>query len=116
MPLILQTPIFQRPRYSNISQPYESFASDLSMKKWTMSACRAEFFRREHREFDVTPFQALVDKGNLGINLTPPRLKKRKLRMKDLIAQDRRPADPARYDRMPAGGAAKRIAYAGDHG
>ena len=60
-------------------------ASDLSMKTDDVLRVELAVFRREHRDLDEA-IQALVDKG-VGDQLTLQRLKKRKLRLKDLIAQ-----------------------------
>ena len=59
--------------------------SDPSMKNDDVLRVELEVFRREHRDLDDA-IQALVDKGT-GDQLTLQRLKKRKLRLTDLIAQ-----------------------------
>ena len=59
--------------------------SDLSMKTDEVLRVELEVFRREHRDLDDA-IRALVEKG-VGDQLTLQRLKKRKLRLKDLIAQ-----------------------------
>tara|TARA_R110002051_G_scaffold302022_1_gene370284 strand:+ start:259 stop:483 length:225 start_codon:yes stop_codon:yes gene_type:complete len=59
--------------------------SDLSMKNDDVLRVELEVFRREHRDLDDA-IHALVDKGN-GDQLTLQRWKKRKLRLKDMIAQ-----------------------------
>ena len=59
--------------------------TDLSMKTDEVLRVELEVFRREHRDLDAA-IQALTDKGT-GDQLTLQRLKKRKLRLKDLIAQ-----------------------------
>ncbi|WP_436397976.1 YdcH family protein [Roseobacter sp. S98] len=59
--------------------------SDLSMKTDEVLRVELEVFRREHRDLDEA-IHALVDKG-VSDQLTLQRLKKRKLRLKDLIAQ-----------------------------
>ena len=59
--------------------------SDLSMKADEVLRVELEVFRREHRDLDEA-IHALADKG-VSDQLTLQRLKKRKLRLKDLIAQ-----------------------------
>jgi hypothetical protein len=59
--------------------------SNLSMKNEDVLRVELEVFRREHRDLDDA-IHALVEKGT-GDQLTLQRLKKRKLRLKDLIAQ-----------------------------
>lgn len=59
--------------------------SDLSMKNADVLRVELEVFRREHRDLDDA-IHALSDKGT-GDQLTLQRLKKRKLRLKDLISQ-----------------------------
>ncbi|SFS65406.1 hypothetical protein SAMN04488040_1312 [Sulfitobacter marinus] len=59
--------------------------TDLSMKNDDVLRVELAVFRREHRDLD-DEIQALVDKGTADA-LTLQRLKKRKLRLKDLIAQ-----------------------------
>ncbi|WP_298839188.1 DUF465 domain-containing protein [uncultured Roseobacter sp.] len=59
--------------------------SDLSMKTDEVLRVELEVFRREHRDLDEA-IHALVEKG-VSDQLTLQRLKKRKLRLKDLIAQ-----------------------------
>ncbi|MFT6089607.1 YdcH family protein [Sulfitobacter sp.] len=59
--------------------------TDLSMKNDDVLRVELAVFRREHRDLDDA-IQALVEKGTADA-LTLQRLKKRKLRLKDLIAQ-----------------------------
>ncbi|WP_299676419.1 DUF465 domain-containing protein [uncultured Roseobacter sp.] len=59
--------------------------TDLSMKTDEVLRVELEVFKREHRDLDEA-IQALAEKG-MGDQLTLQRLKKRKLRLKDLIAQ-----------------------------
>ena len=59
--------------------------SDLSMKTDDVLRVELEVFRREHRDLDDA-IHALVEKGTSD-QLTIRRLKKRKLRLKDIIAQ-----------------------------
>jgi|TARA_Y100000780_G_scaffold118816_1_gene106963 hypothetical protein len=59
--------------------------TDLSMKTDEVLRVELEVFRREHRDLDDA-IHALVERGT-GDQLTLQRLKKRKLRLKDLIAQ-----------------------------
>lgn len=59
--------------------------TDLSMKTDDVLRVELAVFRREHRDLDDA-IQALVEKGTADA-LTLQRLKKRKLRLKDLIAQ-----------------------------
>lgn len=59
--------------------------TDLSMKTDEVLRVELEVFRREHRDLDDA-IQALSDKTTAD-QLTLQRLKKRKLRLKDLIAQ-----------------------------
>ena len=59
--------------------------TDLSMKTDEVLRVELEVFRREHRDLDDA-IHALVEKGT-GDQRTLQRLKKRKLRLKDLIAQ-----------------------------
>ncbi len=59
--------------------------SDLSMKNDDVLRVELAVFRREHRDLDDA-IHALVEKGTAD-PLTLQRLKKRKLRMKDLIAE-----------------------------
>ncbi|MBW4962038.1 YdcH family protein [Sulfitobacter sp. CW3] len=59
--------------------------TDLSMKNDDILRVELAVFRREHRDLDDA-IQALVEKGTADA-LTLQRLKKRKLRLKDLIAQ-----------------------------
>ncbi|WP_300036741.1 DUF465 domain-containing protein [uncultured Roseobacter sp.] len=59
--------------------------SDLSMKTDEVLRVELEVFRREHRDLDEA-IQALADKA-VSDQLTLQRLKKRKLRLKDIIAQ-----------------------------
>jgi len=58
---------------------------DLTMKNDDVLRVELEVFRREHRDLDDS-IHALVEKGT-GDQLTLQRLKKRKLRLKDIIAQ-----------------------------
>ncbi|MDG1167877.1 MAG: DUF465 domain-containing protein [Sulfitobacter sp.] len=58
--------------------------SDLSMKTEEVLRVELEVFRREHRDLDEA-IHALVDRGTAD-QLTLQRLKKRKLRLKDMIA------------------------------
>jgi hypothetical protein len=58
---------------------------DLSMENDDVLRVELEVFRREHRDLDEA-IHALVDRKT-GDQLTLQRLKKRKLRLKDLIAQ-----------------------------
>ena len=58
--------------------------SDLSMKNDDVLRVELEVFRQEHRDLDEA-IRALVDRGT-GDQLTIQRLKKQKLRLKDLIA------------------------------
>ncbi|MEM5520295.1 DUF465 domain-containing protein [Sulfitobacter sp. AS59] len=59
--------------------------TDLSMKNDDVLRVELAVFRREHRDLD-DEIQALGEKGTADA-LTLQRLKKRKLRLKDLIAQ-----------------------------
>jgi hypothetical protein len=59
--------------------------SDLSMKNDDVLRVELEVFRREHRDLDEA-IDAMVERGTSD-QLTLQRLKKRKLRLKDLIAQ-----------------------------
>lgn len=59
--------------------------TDLSMKNDDVLRVELEVFRREHRDLDEA-IRALTDR-NTADQLTLQRLKKRKLRLKDLIAQ-----------------------------
>ncbi|OUS20599.1 hypothetical protein DI396_02600 [Litorivita pollutaquae] len=59
--------------------------SDISMKTDEVLRVELEVFKREHRDLDEA-IQALADRGTADA-LTIQRLKKRKLRLKDLIAQ-----------------------------
>lgn len=59
--------------------------TDLSMKTDEVLRVELEVFRREHRDLDDA-IHALVERGTED-QLTLQRLKKRKLRLKDLIAQ-----------------------------
>ncbi|KZY04689.1 MULTISPECIES: YdcH family protein [unclassified Sulfitobacter] len=59
--------------------------SDLSMKNDDVLRVELEVFRREHRDLDDA-IHALVERGTAD-PLTLQRLKKRKLRLKDKIAQ-----------------------------
>jgi hypothetical protein len=56
--------------------------SDLSMKTEEVLRVELEVFRREHRDLDEA-IHALVDRGTAD-QLTLQRLKKRKLRLKDM--------------------------------
>ena len=59
--------------------------SDLSMKTDEVLRVELAVFQREHRDLDDA-IHALVEKGTAD-QLTVQRLKKRKLRLKDLIAR-----------------------------
>lgn len=59
--------------------------SDLSMKTEEVLRVELEVFKRQHRDLDEA-ISALVDRGT-GDQLTIKRLKKQKLRLKDMIAQ-----------------------------
>ncbi len=59
--------------------------TDLSMKTDEVLRVELEVFKREHRDLDEA-IQALAEKG-MSDQLTLQRLKKRKLRLKDIIAQ-----------------------------
>lgn len=59
--------------------------TDLSMKTDDVLRFELEVFRREHRDLDDA-IHALVERGTSD-QLTIQRLKKRKLRLKDIIAQ-----------------------------
>ncbi|MDF1728736.1 MAG: DUF465 domain-containing protein [Sulfitobacter sp.] len=58
---------------------------DLSMKNEEVLRVELEVFRREHRDLDEA-ILAMQERGTAD-QLTIQRLKKRKLRLKDLIAQ-----------------------------
>ncbi len=58
--------------------------SDISMKTDDVLRVELEVFRREHRDLDEA-IRALEEKGTAD-QLTVRRLKKRKLRLKDMIA------------------------------
>lgn len=58
--------------------------TDLSMKTDEVLRVELEVFRREHRDLDEA-IHALTEKGTAD-QLTLQRLKKRKLRLKDMIA------------------------------
>jgi hypothetical protein len=58
--------------------------TDLSMKTDEVLRVELAVFRREHRDLDDA-IHALAEKG-MGDQLTLQRLKKRKLRLKDMIA------------------------------
>ncbi|MCW9042755.1 MAG: DUF465 domain-containing protein [Pseudopelagicola sp.] len=58
---------------------------DLSMKTNDVLRVELEVFRQEHRDLDEA-IHALTER-NTGDQLTLQRLKKQKLRLKDLIAQ-----------------------------
>jgi hypothetical protein len=60
-------------------------SSDLSMKNDDVLRVELEVFRREHRDLDEA-IAALAARGTAD-QLTMQRLKKRKLRLKDVIAQ-----------------------------
>ncbi|MGJ8544335.1 MAG: YdcH family protein [Sulfitobacter sp.] len=62
-----------------------SAPSDLSMKNDDVLKVELQVFRREHRDLDDA-IAALHDKASSD-QLTLQRLKRRKLRLKDLIAQ-----------------------------
>lgn len=59
--------------------------TDLSMKTDDVLRVELAVFQREHRDLDDA-IHALAEKA-IGDQLTLQRLKKRKLRLKDLIAQ-----------------------------
>lgn len=59
--------------------------TDLSMKNDDVLRVELEVFRREHRDLDEA-IRAMNERGTSD-QLTMQRLKKRKLRLKDLIAQ-----------------------------
>ena len=59
--------------------------TDLSMKTDDVLKVELEVFRRQHRDLDEA-IAALVEKGTAD-QLTVQRLKKQKLRLRDLIAQ-----------------------------
>ena len=59
--------------------------TDLSMKTDDVLRVELEVFRREHRDLDDA-IHALSERGTAD-QLTLQRLKKRKLRLKDIIAQ-----------------------------
>jgi hypothetical protein len=59
--------------------------TDLSMKNDDVLRVELEVFRREHRDLDEA-IDAMTARGTSD-QLTVQRLKKRKLRLKDLIAQ-----------------------------
>ena len=59
--------------------------TDLSMKNDEVLRIELEVFRREHRDLDEA-IAALTERPTAD-QLTVQRLKKRKLRLKDLIAQ-----------------------------
>lgn len=58
--------------------------TDLSMKTDEVLRVELEVFRREHRDLDEA-IRALAERGTAD-QLTVQRLKKRKLRLKDMIA------------------------------
>ena len=58
--------------------------SDLAMKNDEVLRVELEVFKQEHRDLDDA-IHALVERGT-GDQLTIQRLKKQKLRLKDLIA------------------------------
>ncbi|TMM55448.1 YdcH family protein [Sulfitobacter sabulilitoris] len=60
-------------------------SADLSMKTDDVLRVELEVFRREHRDLDDA-IHALAEKGTAD-QLTMQRLKKRKLRLKDIIAR-----------------------------
>ncbi len=59
--------------------------SDLAMKTDDVLRVELEVFRREHRDLDEA-ITALTERGTAD-QLTLKRLKKQKLRLKDMIAQ-----------------------------
>lgn len=59
--------------------------SDLSMKTDEVLRVELEVFKEEHRDLDAA-INALIDRGT-GDQLTIQRLKKKKLRLKDMIAR-----------------------------
>ncbi|MGR3637173.1 MAG: YdcH family protein [Shimia sp.] len=62
-----------------------SDSGDLSMKTDDVLRVELEVFKQEHRDLDDA-IHALVDRGT-GEQLTIQRLKKQKLRLKDIIAR-----------------------------
>ena len=58
--------------------------TDISMKPYEVLRVELEIFRREHRELDEAIF-ALQDRGTAD-QLMLQRMKKKKLRLKDMIA------------------------------
>ncbi len=60
-------------------------SGDISMKTEDVLRVELEVLRREHRDLDEA-IHALVEKGSAD-QLTVKRLKKQKLRLKDMIAQ-----------------------------
>ena len=58
--------------------------TDISMKTEEVLRVELEVFRRQHRDLDEA-ITALVERGT-GDQLTIKRLKKQKLRLKDMIA------------------------------
>lgn len=58
--------------------------SDISMKTEDVLRVELEVFRREHRDLDEA-IMAMVERGTAD-QLTIQRLKKKKLRLKDMIA------------------------------
>lgn len=59
--------------------------SDVAMKSEEVLRVELEVFRRQHRDLDEA-IEALAEKGTAD-QLTIKRLKKQKLRLKDMIAQ-----------------------------
>jgi hypothetical protein len=59
--------------------------SDLSMKNDDVLRVELEVFRREHRDLDEAI--AALNASGIADQLTLQRLKKRKLRLKDMIVQ-----------------------------
>ncbi|MGR3712514.1 MAG: YdcH family protein [Shimia sp.] len=62
-----------------------SDSGDLSMKTDDVLRVELEVFRQEHRDLDAA-IHALADRG-VGDQLTIQRLKKQKLRLKDIISR-----------------------------
>lgn len=62
-----------------------SDSGDLSMKTDDVLQVELEVFKQEHRDLD-SAIHALTDRG-VGDPLTIQRLKKQKLRLKDIIAR-----------------------------
>lgn len=69
---------------ANGNLPHMNAPNDLAMKTDEVLRVELEVFRREHRDLDEA-IRALTERGTAD-QLTIQRLKKRKLRLKDLIA------------------------------